>query len=238
MNEIVKLYKNNPVRIIEKDGEPWFVAKDVAIILGYRDAYNLARRLDEDERGTQKVSTPGFINSQRGTQKVSTPLAEQEVTVINEAGLYNAILCSNKPEAKAFKRWVTHEVLPSIRKNGAYLAPNISMEKLQNLIETIGEQYKLLIESNSILRQQLEYATQFVPKTKYGSTSPANGQRRTTIRRGANVAGNGRLIERRNPEEVGYQMDLFGEYLPQIIFTNAVNFITNSNVKQLECCHA
>ena len=167
-----------------------------------------------------------------------TPSAEQEMTVINEAGLYNAILCSNKAEAKAFKRWVTHDVLPSIRKTGAYLAPNLPLEKLQNLIETIGEQYKLLIESNSILRQQLEYATQFVPKTKYGSTSPANGQRRTTIRRGANVAGNGRLIERRNPEEVGYQMDLFGEYLPQIIFTNAVNFITNSNVKQLECCHA
>ena len=223
MNEIVKLYKENPVRIIEKDGEPWFVAKDVAVILGYRDSYTLVRRLDEDERGTRKVCTPS---------------AEQEMTVINEAGLYNAILCSNKAEAKAFKRWVTHDVLPSIRKTGAYLAPNLPLEKLQNLIETIGEQYKLLIESNSILRQQLEYATQFVPKTKYGSTSPANGQRRTTIRRGANVAGNGRLIERRNPEEVGYQMDLFGEYLPQIIFTNAVNFITNSNVKQLECCHA
>ena len=223
MNEIVKLYKENPVRIIEKDGELWFVAKDVAVILGYRDAYTLVRRLDEDERGTRKVCTPS---------------AEQEMTVINEAGLYNAILCSNKAEAKAFKRWVTHDVLPSIRKTGAYLAPNLPLEKLQNLIETIGEQYKLLIESNSILRQQLEYATQFVPKTKYGSTSPANGQRRTTIRRGANVAGNGRLIERRNPEEVGYQMDLFGEHLPQIIFTNAVNFITNSNVKQLECCHA
>jgi len=223
MNEIVKFYKENPVRIIEKDGELWFVAKDVAVILGYRDAYTLVRRLDEDERGTRKVCTPS---------------AEQEMTVINEAGLYNAILCSNKAEAKAFKRWVTHDVLPSIRKTGAYLAPNLPLEKLQNLIETIGEQYKLLIESNSILRQQLEYATQFVPKTKYGSTSPANGQRRTTIRRGANVAGNGRLIERRNPEEVGYQMDLFGEYLPQIIFTNAVNFITNSNVKQLECCHA
>ena len=219
----MKLYKENPVRIIEKDGEPWFVAKDVAVILGYRDAYTLIRRLDEDERGTRKVCTPS---------------AEQEMTVINEAGLYNAILCSNKAEAKAFKRWVTHDVLPSIRKTGAYLAPNLPLEKLQNLIETIGEQYKLLIESNSILRQQLEYATQFVPKTKYGSTSPVNGQRRTTIRRGANVAGNGRLIERRNPEEVGYQMDLFGEYLPQIIFTNAVNFITNSNVKQLECCHA
>ena len=220
MNEIVKLYKDNPVRIIEKDGEPWFVAKDVAAILGYRDAYTLVRRLDEDERGTRKVCTPS---------------AEQEMTVINEAGLYSAILGSNKPEAKAFKRWVTHEVLPSIRKNGAYLAPNLSLEKLQKIIEAIGEQYKMLIESNSVLRQQLEYAAQFIPKTKYGSTSPANGQRRTTIRRGANVAGNGRLISFRNPDEVGYQIDLFEEYLPQIIFTEAVNIISHSDIKQLGC---
>ena len=220
MNEIVKLYKDNPVRIIEKDGEPWFVAKDVAAILGYRDAYTLVRRLDEDERGTRKVCTPS---------------AEQEMTVINEAGLYSAILGSNKPEAKAFKRWVTHEVLPSIRKNGAYLAPNLPLEKLQKIIEAIGEQYKMLIESNSGLRQQLEYAAQFIPKTKYGSTSPANGQRRTTIRRGANVAGNGRLISFRNPDEVGYQIDLFEEYLPQVIFTEAVNIISHSDIKQLGC---
>ena len=223
MNEIVKLYKDNPVRIIEKDGEPWFVAKDVCSILEIKEPHRSIKGLDEDEKGRHSMTTPG---------------GEQELTMINEAGLYRLIFKSRKKEAEDFKRWVCHDVLPSIRKTGAYLAPNISMEKLQNLIETIGEQYKLLIESNSILRQQLEYATQFVPKTKYGSTSPANGQRRTTIRRGANVAGNGRLIERRNPEEVGYQMDLFGEYLPQIIFTNAVNFITNSNVKQLECCHA
>lgn len=223
MNEIVKLYKENPVRIIEKDGEPWFVAKDVCSILEIKEPHRSIKGLDEDEKGRHSMTTPG---------------GEQELTMINEAGLYRLIFKSRKKEAEDFKRWVCHDVLPSIRKTGAYLAPNISMEKLQNLIETIGEQYKLLIESNSILRQQLEYATQFVPKTKYGSTSPANGQRRTTIRRGANVAGNGRLIEKRNPEEVGYQMDLFGEYLPQIIFTNAVNFITNSNVKQLECCHA
>ena len=220
MNEIVKLYKDNPVRIIEKDGEPWFVAKDVAAILGYRDAYTLVRRLDEDERGTRKVCTPS---------------AEQEMTVINEAGLYSAILGSNKPEAKAFKRWVTHEVLPSIRKNGAYLAPNLPLEKLQKIIEAIGEQYKMLIESNSVLRQQLEYAAQFIPKTQYGSTSLANGQRRTTIRRGANVAGNGRLISFRNPDEVGYQIDLFEEYLPQVIFTEAVNIISHSDIKQLGC---
>ena len=118
--------------------------------------------------------------------------------------------------------------------------PGVSEEtrkKVQKIIEAIGEQYKMLIESNSVLRQQLEYAAQFIPKTKYGSTSPANGQRRTTIRRGANVAGNGRLISFRNPDEVGYQLDLFEEYLPQIIFTEAVNIISHSDIKQLGCQH-
>ena len=220
MNEIVKLYKDTPVRIIEKDGEPWFVAKDVCNVLELANPRSSMALLDEDERGVHSMDTPS---------------AKQEMAIISEAGLYSLILRSRKPEAKAFKRWVTHEVLPSIRKTGAYLAPNLSLEKLQKIIEAIGEQYKMLIESNSVLRQQLEYAAQFIPKTKYGSTSPANGQRRTTIRRGANVAGNGRLISFRNPDEVGYQIDLFEEYLPQIIFTEAVNIISHSDIKQLGC---
>ena len=220
MNEIVKLYKENPVRIIEKDGEPWFVAKDVCNVLELANPRSSMALLDEDERGVHSMDTPS---------------AKQEMAIISEAGLYSLILRSRKPEAKAFKRWVTHEVLPSIRKTGAYLAPNLPLEKLQKIIEAIGEQYKMLIESNSVLRQQLEYAAQFIPKTKYGSTSPANGQRRTTIRRGANVAGNGRLISFRNPDEVGYQIDLFEEYLPQVIFTEAVNIISHSDIKQLGC---
>ena len=220
MNEIVKLYKDTPVRIIEKDGEPWFVAQDVCNVLELANPRSSMALLDEDERGVHSMDTPS---------------AKQEMAIISEAGLYSLILRSRKPEAKAFKRWVTHEVLPSIRKTGAYLAPNLSLEKLQKIIEAIGEQYKMLIESNSVLRQQLEYAAQFIPKTKYGSTSPANGQRRTTIRRGANVAGNGRLISFRNPDEVGYQIDLFEEYLPQIIFTEAVNIISHSDIKQLGC---
>ena len=220
MNEIVKLYKDNPVRIIEKDGEPWFVAKDVCHVLGIAKVDSAIRSLDEDEKDAHSMSTLG---------------GNQDLSVISEAGLYSLIFRSRKAEAKAFKRWVTHEVLPSIRKNGAYLAPNLPLEKLQKIIEAIGEQYKMLIESNSVLRQQLEYAAQFIPKTKYGSTSPSNGQRRTTIRRGANVAGNGRLISFRNPDEVGYQLDLFEEYLPQIIFTEAVNIISHSDIKQLGC---
>ena len=107
MNEVkVFQFRENEVRVVGVNGEPWFVAKDVADVLGYRMASDMCRRLDEDEKGTQKTRTLG---------------GEQEVTVINESGLYNAVLGSSKPEAKAFKKWVTSEVLPSIRKHGAYV---------------------------------------------------------------------------------------------------------------------
>lgn len=94
--------------IVGEEAEPEWVATDVAKILGYRDAANLARRLDEDEKGTHSVSTPGGY---------------QQLTTITESGLYSAILGSKRPEAREFKRWVTHEVLPSIRKRGGYLTP-------------------------------------------------------------------------------------------------------------------
>ena len=81
-----------------KDGEPWFVAKDVAEILGYSETERMTRRLDEDEKDTQKTSTPS---------------GKQEMTIINESGLYNAVLGSTKPNAREFRKWVTGEVLPS-----------------------------------------------------------------------------------------------------------------------------
>lgn len=95
------------IRTLTEDGEPWFVASDIAKALGYRMASDMNRRLDDDEKGTRSVRTPG------GTQ---------EMTVISEAGLYGAVLGSKLPEAKAFKRWVTHEVLPAIRRDGGYMA--------------------------------------------------------------------------------------------------------------------
>ena len=98
-------YKDTPVRTVIVDDEPWFVASDVAQILGYRDAYNMARRLDPEDRGTHSVSTPS---------------GDQHMTVISEAGLYVAVLGSQIPGAKDFKRWVTRKVLPSIRKTGGY----------------------------------------------------------------------------------------------------------------------
>lgn len=99
-------YSGHEVRVVTVNGDPWFVATDVLATLDLdRTAY---RRLDDDERGVASIHTPG------GDQSVST---------INEAGLYALILGSRKPEAKPFKRWITHEVLPSIRKTGTYSAP-------------------------------------------------------------------------------------------------------------------
>lgn len=110
MNQIVAFdFESHNVRIVlDENSEPWFVAADVAQSLDYRMASDMTRSLDDDERGTQIVRTPS---------------GDQEMLVINESGLYSAILKSRKPEAKRFKRWITHEVLPSIRKTGSYAAP-------------------------------------------------------------------------------------------------------------------
>lgn len=96
------------IRVIKnEDNEPWFVASDIAKALGYRDAEKMTRRLDDDEKGTRSVGTHG---------------GDQQMTVITEAGMYSAILGSKVEGAKRFKRWVTHEVLPALRRDGAYVA--------------------------------------------------------------------------------------------------------------------
>lgn len=106
-------FHSNELRVLERDGEPWFVAMDIAEVLGYSDAQAMTRRLDDDE--TQNLQIVGFGN--RGA------------TVINESGMYSAILGSTKPEAKAFKKWVTSEVLPTIRKTGGYQMPRPALDK-------------------------------------------------------------------------------------------------------------
>ena len=103
------------IRIIEKGGEPWFVAADVAKALGYSIAPAMVRSLADDEKGMQTVHTPG---------------GDQKASIISEAGLYSAVLRSKAPGAQAFKRWVTHEVLPSIRKRGGYLTPEAAEKAL------------------------------------------------------------------------------------------------------------
>lgn len=96
---------NKPIRVEVVDGEPWFVAKDVCDALGIENNRNAASRLDDDEKGASIVRTPS---------------GEQQMTTVNESGLYSLIFQSRKPEAKKFRKWVTGEVLPSIRKTGKY----------------------------------------------------------------------------------------------------------------------
>jgi prophage antirepressor-like protein/mRNA-degrading endonuclease toxin of MazEF toxin-antitoxin module len=134
MNEIQKVfnYQGNQVRTVLKDGEPWFCAKDVCDILKHSNSRVAVDRLDEDEKGVSKVYTPGGI---------------QDMTVVNEAGLYSLVLTSNLPEAKAFKRWITHEVIPQIRKTGSYsVKPMSELEILKKSVDMLIEQKQKLAQ--------------------------------------------------------------------------------------------
>ncbi|HAV3588553.1 TPA: phage antirepressor protein [Acinetobacter baumannii] len=131
-------FNQNEVRtIVKDDGEIWFVAPDVATVLGYRNAPDMVRNLDNDE-----VSTTQIVRSSSG--------GNPNITIINESGLYSATLKSRKPEAKQFKKWITSDVLPSIRKNGGYIVgqenddPEIIMAKA------------LQVANNVILRKTQE----------------------------------------------------------------------------------
>ena len=110
------LFNDQQVRTVVRDGEPWFVGKDVADILGYSDtAQAVRKRIDDEDKGVVEMTTPG---------------GKQNMVVINESGLYSLILSSKLPTAKAFKRWVTSEVLPTIRKHGAYMDTDIIEKSL------------------------------------------------------------------------------------------------------------
>lgn len=119
MNELqIFNYNGNDVRTIQKNGEPWWVLKDVCNVLDISQAVRVAERLDEDE-----VSQTHIADSLG---------RRQETYIVNESGLYNVILRSDKPEVKPFRKWVTSEVLPSIRKHGAYMTPQKIEEALLN----------------------------------------------------------------------------------------------------------
>lgn len=153
MNEIQEFYFNgDAVRTLLRDNEPYFVGKDVAEILGYsnpRDA--LSKHVDSDDKGVAKCDTLG------GTQ---------QTTIINESGLYSLILSSKLPKAKEFKRWVTSEVLPTIRKHGAYMTPAKIEEVLTDpdTIIQLATQLKQEREGRLIAEQRIGELT---PKADY-----------------------------------------------------------------------
>ena len=128
------------VRVVECEGEPWFVAKDVCEYLELTDVSKTISLLDDDEKGTNSIRTPG---------------GEQQMLVVSEPGLYSLILRSRKPEAKAFKRWVTHEILPSIRKTGHYGAPETEDEILARALVIAEGRLGMLSHAVSELQEQI-----------------------------------------------------------------------------------
>lgn len=145
MNEL-SVFENEQfgqVRTIQLDGEPWFVAADVCRALDIANVSNALARLDVDEKGIRSMDTL------RG---------EQEMSIVNEPGLYTLVLGSRKKEAKAFKRWITHEVIPSIRKHGAYLTPAVAEQVLSDpdLIIRMAQQIKDEREQRKRLESQID----------------------------------------------------------------------------------
>ncbi len=131
------------VRTIDRDGRVWFVAGDVAKALGYADAIHLTRVLDEDEAALHNVE----IRSENGTLQI------REVTILSESGLYHALLKSRKPQARPFRRWVTQEVLPAIRRSGNF-------QDMATQIPNLLQQGRFLLTFDHAGTPQLQFVPQ------------------------------------------------------------------------------
>lgn len=133
-------YESSEIRTVQVNGEPWFVLADVCKVLELSSPHKVAERLDGDEKGRNQIPTLGGV---------------QEMAVVNESGLYAVILRSDKPQAKPFRKWVTSEVLPSIRKHGSY--------SVQSQFADLSPQLQVLIQMETRQKQiearQAEQAT-------------------------------------------------------------------------------
>lgn len=154
MNNNLMIFENpefGAVRSILIDGEPWFVAADVCKALELEKINRALSRLDDDEKGAHSVSTPG---------------GRQRMSIISESGLYSLILGSRKPEARAFKRWITHEVIPSIRKHGAYMTDSL-LDALEAHPEAVPEYLNRLRSENARNRELNRRLRLALPKAEY-----------------------------------------------------------------------
>lgn len=175
MNELqVFNYNEKDIRTVKINNEPWFVLKDVCKILDLGSTSKVAARLDDDEKGVTQIQTLG---------------GKQKIGVVNESGLYHVMLRSDKPEAKPFRKWVTSEVLPSIRKHGAYATE----ATLENMISNPDFAIKLFmnLKNEQDMRKALEIENakqkhillELQPKAEYADNvlSATNGINITQI---------------------------------------------------------
>lgn len=135
MNELT-IFENpefGQMRVINKNDEPWFVASDVCRALEISNNRDALNRLDADEKDVALTDTLG---------------GQQQMSIVNEPGLYSLVLGSRKPEAKAFKRWITHEVIPSIRKTGGYIAGQESLSDAELMAKALLVAQRTIEERN------------------------------------------------------------------------------------------
>lgn len=170
------------VRAVVKDGEPWFIASDVCESLGLSNPTVSVNRLDADERSKFNLGRQGEVNT------------------VNEYGLYNLVLGSRKPEAKAFKRWITHEVIPMIRKHGGYLTPDKVEEILTNpdsiirLATQLKEERAKREAAEKVIEEQRPKAL-FADAVSASKTSILIGALAKLIRQNGADVGQKRLFE-------------------------------------------
>lgn len=144
-------FEGSDVRVIDIDGEPWFVAADIARVLEYRMASDMTRRLDDIDKGYAKVRTPS---------------GDQQMTVISESGLYDAVFRSNAEGAKPFRRWVTADVLPTIRKTGRYGEVDKHQE-LPAIPQNYAEALRAAAENWEEVQRAKEKIAELEPKAEY-----------------------------------------------------------------------
>ena len=174
------------IRTIEKDGEPWFVGKDVAAILGYGDTDQALRKhIDDEDKLTRRFDGSG---------------QNRQMTIINESGLYSLVLSSKLPTAKKFKRWVTNEVIPSIRKHGAYMTPDKLEEVLlkpDTLIQ-LAQNLKAEQEKRRALEVKMEEQKPkvlFAESVEVAKTSILIGELAKLLKQNGINIGQNRLFE-------------------------------------------
>jgi len=203
MNEIVKMCNDYPVRILEQDGNPWFVAKDVCQYFGDTDHKRSVSRLDPDE--IRKAE----IQDSMGRK--------QTATIVNEPGLYHLLFNYQPEQARskdggariaprllkrvekiyAFKRWVTHEVIPSIRKNGAYVQPNSNNEGIvRAVLAAMNEQVKSVVVENLKMKTEIHYLKNFKPQGNVGDISSITGLPKVNWQRARFTSGRGRPYQK------------------------------------------
>ena len=182
MNEI-RVFNNaefGKIRTLNRDGEPWFVGKDVATALGYKDSVNALKSHVSDE--------------DKGGWRIATQYGEREAVIINESGLYSLILSSKLDSAKRFKRWVTAEVLPSIRKSGGYIAGQDEMSDTELLAKALLVAQRQIEQRNAQIAEMQPKAL-FADAVAASHTSILIGELAKILKQNGVDIGQNRLFE-------------------------------------------